>query len=78
MKKMFWLFTGLTAGMILARKIEQNPTAKAVADDLIKSAKELGGAFMEGFDETHSAQATAKPAANASTKRTASRKPTAK
>ena len=37
MKKMFWLITGITAGMVIARRIEQNPAAKAVAEDLIKS-----------------------------------------
>lgn len=83
MKKMFWLITGITAGMVIARKIEQNPAAKAVAEDLIKSGKELANAFMDGFDETH----TEKPAANSAPKaaaakpaarKTAVRKPAAK
>ena len=75
MKKMFWLITGLTAGIVIARKIEQNPAAKAVAEDLIKSGKELAGAFMDGFEETRAEKpvATAKPKATAA--RTAARKP---
>ena len=83
MKKMFWLITGITAGMVIARKIEQNPAAKAVAEDLIKSGKELASAFMDGFEETHAEKtatherpktAAAKPAA----RKTAVRKPAAK
>jgi hypothetical protein len=83
MKKMFWLLTGITAGIVIARKIEQNPAAKAVAEDLIKSGKELAGAFMDGFEETHaentstSAQpkaASAKP----TSRKTAVKKPAAK
>jgi hypothetical protein len=83
MKKMFWLITGVTAGIVIARKIEQNPTAKAVAEDLIKSGKELAGAFMDGFDETHAERpvATAKPkaaATRAAAKKPSVRKPAAK
>ncbi len=81
MKKMFWLITGITAGIVIARKIEQIPAAKAVAEDLIKSGKELAGAFMDGFDETHAEKPVAaskasgvKPAAN----KTSVRKPAAK
>ncbi len=76
MKKMFWLITGVTAGIIIARKIEQNPAAKAVAEDLIKSGKELAGAFMDGFDESHAENpavapkaSVAKPAAKKTTVR---------
>jgi hypothetical protein len=83
MKKMFWLITGITAGMVIARKIEQNPAAKAVAEDLIKSGKELAGAFMDGFDETHTEKpvASAQPKAAATkpaTKKPSVRKPAAK
>ncbi|MFM2184557.1 MAG: hypothetical protein RIS55_205 [Actinomycetota bacterium] len=75
MKKMFWLITGLTAGIVIARKIEQNPAAKAVAEELIKSGKELAGAFMDGFEETHAEKpvASAKPKPTAA--KTAARKP---
>jgi hypothetical protein len=83
MKKMFWLFTGVAAGMVIARKIEQNPAAKAVAEDLIKSGKELANAFMDGFEETHAEQslANAKPKAAATkpaVKKPSVRKPAAK
>ena len=75
MKKMFWLITGITAGMVIARRIEQNPAAKAVAEDLIKSGKELAGAFMDGFEETH-AEAQAAPAKpKTSSVKPATRKP---
>ena len=73
MKKMFWLITGVTAGIVIARKIEQNPAAKAVAEDLIKSGKELAGAFMDGFDETH-----AENPVSSATPKTAATKPAAK
>jgi hypothetical protein len=75
MKKMFWLITGITAGMVIARKIEQNPAAKAVAEDLIKSGKELAGAFMEGFDETHSKKSPAPAQPKATAAKPAARKP---
>lgn len=83
MKKMFWLITGLTAGIVIARKIEQNPAAKAVAEDLIKSGKELAGAFMDGFEETHTDKPadTVKPkstAAKVAAGKPAARKPVAK
>lgn len=83
MKKMFWLITGITAGMVIARKIEQNPAAKAVAEDLIKSGKELATAFMDGFDETHSAKPAKEeqskaPSAKPTARKTAVRKPAAK
>ena len=74
MKKMFWLITGITAGMVIARKIEQHPAAKAVAEDLIKSGKELAGAFMEGFDETHESSAAAQPKSDASAAKPAAKK----
>jgi len=80
MKKMFWLFTGITAGIVIARKIEQNPAAKAVAEDLIKSGKELAAAFMDGFEETHSEKAASAPkaAAKPTARKPAVRKPAAK
>jgi hypothetical protein len=81
MKKMFWLITGVTAGIIIARKIEQNPAAKAVAEDLIKSGKELAGAFMDGFDETHAEKPSVAPKASVAkpaAKKTTVRKSAAK
>ena len=81
MKKMFWLITGVTAGIVIARKIEQNPAAKAVAEDLIKSGKELAGAFMDGFDETHAEKSAVAPkvsVAKSAANKTSVRKPAAK
>lgn len=83
MKKMFWLITGITAGMVIARKIEQNPAAKAVAEDLINSGKELANAFMDGFEETHAEKPAASPAPKAAAakptaRKTPVRKPAAK
>lgn len=74
MKKMFWLITGITAGMVIARKIEQNPAAKAVAEDLIKSGKELANAFMDGFEETHVEKSSASDQPKAATAKTTARK----
>jgi hypothetical protein len=61
MRKLFWLATGLTAGYLLARKIDSNPAAKAVADDLAKSAREISASFIEGFSETHAEPEAVKP-----------------
>ena len=76
MKKMFWLITGITAGMVIARKIEQNPAAKAVAEDLIKSGKELSNAFMDGFEETHAEKSSTSDEPKAATAKTTARKTT--
>ena len=51
MKKMFWLVTGVAAGLVLAKKLEEDPAAKAKLDELWGKAKDLTNAAKEGFDE---------------------------
>ncbi len=51
MKKLFWLVSGIAVGMAVAKQIETNPKAKALADDVKRTAIEFGTAFAEGFAE---------------------------
>jgi len=37
MRKLFWLVSGISIGLVLAKQIEENPKAKAIADDLKKA-----------------------------------------
>lgn len=85
MKKLFWLISGIAMGMAVAKQIETNPKAKALAEDVKRTAVEFGTAFAEGFAEreaeltvvakTAPKAAAAKPAAK---KPATSRKPAAK
>lgn len=64
MKKIFWLFSGITVGLIAAKQIEKNPKAKAAYDEATDKLKTLVNAFTEGYDEElKSTTAAAKPAA---------------
>ena len=91
MKKAFWLLTGIAAGLVIAKQLDENPKAQAVVDDAAKRAKEFGAAIAEGFREREAelaapavkkpaAKATAakKPAAKPATKSTAAKKPAAR
>jgi hypothetical protein len=51
MRKLFWLISGISIGLVLARRIEENPAAKAIAEDVKKAAREFGSAVAEGFNE---------------------------
>ena len=51
MKKAFWLLTGIAAGLVIAKQLDENPKAQAVVDDAAKRAKEFGAAIAEGFRE---------------------------
>lgn len=51
MKKIFWLATGVAAGLVLAKKLDEDPAAKAKLDELWSKAKDIGAAAKEGFDE---------------------------
>jgi len=76
MKKLFWLISGIAVGMAVAKQIETNPKAKALAEDVKRTAVEFGSAFAEGFAEREAeldpvavapkAKATAKKPAGAS------------
>ncbi|MFM5967962.1 MAG: hypothetical protein ACKOQ8_02825 [Micrococcales bacterium] len=77
MKKAFWLLTGIAAGLVIAKQLDENPRAQAVVDDAAKRAKEFGAAIAEGFRERESelAAAPVKPvAAKTSSAKTSSAK----
>lgn len=86
MKKAFWLLTGIAAGLVIAKQLDENPKAQAVVDDAAKRAKQFGAAIAEGFREREAelAQPTKKPAAKpaaaskAATNKPAAKKPVAK
>lgn len=51
MKRMFWLFTGVTVGLIAAKQIEKNPKTKAAYDEATAKLMSLVAAFTDGYDE---------------------------
>jgi hypothetical protein len=71
MKRGFWLISGVALGLVLARRVADNPKAQAVVDDAARRAKEFGSAVAEGFKERE-AEVKASP------KKPATRKPVAK
>lgn len=72
MRKLFWLTSGIALGLVLARQIEQNPAAKAIAKDVEAAAREFGAAVSEGFREREEeVSKVSKPKASAARKRTA-------
>lgn len=71
MKKAFWLLTGIAAGLVIAKQLDENPRAQAVVDDAAKRAKDFGAAIAEGFRERETELASAGvPAAKATSKAT--------
>lgn len=68
MKKLFWLATGVTVGLIAAKEIEKNPKAKAAYDDATDRLRTLVQAFVEGYEEE------SKPATKPAAKTTAATK----
>ena len=70
MKKLFWLVSGIAVGMAVAKQIETNPKAKALADDVKRTAIEFGTAFAEGFAEREAELDT--PVAKAAAKKSPS------
>lgn len=66
MKKLFWLATGITVGLIAAKEIEKNPKAKAAYDEATERLRTLAQAFVEGYDEEENTSAK-KPAARRTT-----------
>jgi hypothetical protein len=79
MKKLFWLISGIAVGMAVSKQIETNPKAKALADDVKRTAIEFGTAFADGFAERDAELSEgSKPATKTAAKPAASRKPAAK
>jgi hypothetical protein len=69
MKKAFWLITGVAAGIVAAKKLQENPKTKAVLDDVMVRVRELGDVVAEGFREREAELAAEKkPAAKPATK----------
>lgn len=62
MRKLFWLVSGISLGLVLAKQIEQNPAAKAIANDVERAAREFGNAVVEGFREREEELSPKKPA----------------
>lgn len=65
MKKLFWLASGVAAGLFLAKKIEQDPEAKAKFDEFWAKAKDITSAATDGFNERSSELETARAKAAA-------------
>lgn len=70
MKKAFWFITGIAAGLVAAKQLQENPKTKAVVDDVLDRVRELGDVVVEGFREREAELAAekkpaAKPAAKA-------------
>jgi hypothetical protein len=81
MKKLFWLISGVAAGLAIAKQIETNPKAKAVAEDLKRAAVEFGTAFVEGYSERDgelAAETTEESAVKPAAKKAPAKKPAAK
>jgi hypothetical protein len=80
MRKLFWLVSGISLGLVIAKQIEQNPAAKAIANDVERAAREFGNAVVEGFREREEELAPKKPSAAAkpAARKAAARKPAAK
>lgn len=80
MKKFFWLISGVAAGLVIAKQIQDNPKAQAAVDDAAQRAKEFGAAIAEGFKEREAELVASapipKPAAKAAVRSAA--KPAAK
>jgi len=51
MKKLFWLIVGVAAGMAASKRIQEDPKAAALYNDITKRVRELGDALNEGFLE---------------------------
>ncbi|MEY4296439.1 MAG: hypothetical protein RL016_285 [Actinomycetota bacterium] len=78
MKKAFWLLTGIAAGLVIAKQLDENPRAQAVVDDAAKRAKDFGAAIAEGFREREAELAAPVSAKPAAAKAATTKKPAAK
>lgn len=68
MKKFFWLISGVAAGLVIAKQIQDNPKAQAAVDDATQRAKEFGAAIAEGFKEREAELVATAPTAKAAAK----------
>ena len=65
MKKAFWFATGIAAGLVAAKQLQENPKTKAMVDDVLARVRELGDVVVEGFREREAEIAAEKKAAAA-------------
>ena len=65
MRKLFWLVSGISLGLVLAKQIENNPAAKVIANDVERAARDFGNAVIEGFREREAELAPKTTAAKA-------------
>lgn len=72
MKKLFWLAVGIAAGMAASKRIQEDPKAAAVYNDIAKRVRDLGSALNEGFVERSTELNDAKKGASESAQKTAS------
>ena len=71
MKKAFWFITGIAAGLVAAKQLQENPKTKAIVDDVMVRVRELGDVVAEGFREREAELAAEKkPAATKASKPT--------
>jgi hypothetical protein len=69
MKKAFWFVTGIAAGLVAAKQLQENPKTKAIVDDVMVRVRELGDVVAEGFREREAELAAEKkPAATKASK----------
>ena len=66
MKKAFWFITGIAAGLVAAKQLQENPKTKAIVDDVMDRVRELGDVVVEGFRERE-AELAAEKSSTAST-----------
>jgi len=73
MKKAFWFITGIAAGLLAAKQLQENPKTKAIVDDVMVRVRDLGDVVAEGFREREQELADAKmPAAKPAASKPAS------
>jgi hypothetical protein len=65
MKKAFWFVTGIAAGLVAAKQLQENPKTKAMVDDVLERVRELGDVVVEGFREREAEIAAEKKSASA-------------
>jgi hypothetical protein len=69
MRKAFWFITGIAAGLVAAKQLQENPKTKAIVDDVMVRVRELGDVVAEGFREREAELAAEKkPAATKASK----------
>jgi hypothetical protein len=64
MKKAIWFATGIAAGLVAAKQLQENPKTKAMVDDVLSRVRELGDVVVEGFREREAEIAAEKKSAS--------------